>query len=110
MRALNDSIALIEKADRTWLLNVDSGRDTLPVQSLERVTERLRRHGGSVDFMQLPASGRSVAGVLPAKAQDLGADLIVCGAFGNSRLKENLFGGVTRDLLDPARLPLLLSH
>jgi len=109
-RALNDAIPLIARADRTLLLNVDSGRHAPSTDALKRVTERLRRHCASADFAQLQKAGGSIAGVLQAKAQELGADLIVCGAFGHSRLKENLFGGVTRELLDRTKLPLFLSH
>jgi nucleotide-binding universal stress UspA family protein len=109
-RALNDSIPLIERADKTLLLNVDSGRNAPPADSLKRVTERLRRHCLSADFMQIQTAKSSIAKVVQAKAHELGADLIVCGAFGHSRLRENLFGGVTRELLDQTQLPLLLSH
>ena len=109
-RALNDAIALIEKADQAWVLNVEPGRDQPPADSLQRVAERLARHCPSVDFMQLRAPGKSVAEVIHGRALELDANLIVCGAFGHSRLKENLFGGVTRELLDQTKLPLLLSH
>jgi nucleotide-binding universal stress UspA family protein len=47
---------------------------------------------------------------LEAIAQELGADLIVAGAFGHSRLREWVFGGVTRDLLLRSDQFTLLSH
>jgi nucleotide-binding universal stress UspA family protein len=40
----------------------------------------------------------------------MGAGLLVMGAFGRSRLRETLFGGVTRHLLSHSRTPLLLAH
>ena len=48
-------------------------------------------------------------GILRA-ARDVGADLIVMGAYGHSRAREYLFGGVTRAMLKEAPLPLLLAH
>jgi nucleotide-binding universal stress UspA family protein len=69
------------------------------------------RHGPRVDALQIEApAGRSIADVIQAKAGDLGADLIVAGAYGHARIRENLFGGVTRDLLERIEIPLLMSH
>ena len=45
-----------------------------------------------------------------AKAQEQAADLIVCGAFGRSRMQEWLFGGITRDLLQRTPVCCLMSH
>jgi nucleotide-binding universal stress UspA family protein len=47
---------------------------------------------------------------LQATAAEMDADLIVAGAHGHSRLKERIFGGVTRSLLAGTRFPLLMSH
>jgi nucleotide-binding universal stress UspA family protein len=44
------------------------------------------------------------------RAADLGADMIVAGAYHHSRLRESLLGGVSRDLLDRLTIPLLMSH
>jgi nucleotide-binding universal stress UspA family protein len=43
-------------------------------------------------------------------ADDEGADLIICGAYGHTRLDEWIFGGVTRHLLNRSPVPCLLSH
>jgi nucleotide-binding universal stress UspA family protein len=43
-------------------------------------------------------------------AKDLGADLVVSGAYGHSRLGEWVFGGMTRGLLDQAPFCLMMSH
>jgi nucleotide-binding universal stress UspA family protein len=110
LRAVNDAIDLIERAESTVVLNVDTGSHTQSEHSLLDLAARLRRHGSSVAHVQLKAHPESVPGVIHAKAQELGADLIVCGAFGHSRLRENLFGGVTRSLLDNTKIPLLLSR
>ena len=50
--------------------------------------------------------------VTPEKAfvADLGADLLVMGAYGHSRLREFVFGGVTREILRHMTLPVLMSH
>jgi nucleotide-binding universal stress UspA family protein len=53
---------------------------------------------------------RSIADALQAKAREVGADLLVAGAFGHARLWEKLLGGVTRELLDRMNLPIFMSH
>ena len=50
------------------------------------------------------------AAALAFEARDFGADLLVCGAWGHSRMFETVLGGVTRDLLRTMDLPLLLAH
>jgi nucleotide-binding universal stress UspA family protein len=70
----------------------------------------LARHGVSAELREIAASGRSVEEELEAAAIEMQAAMIVMGAFGHSRLRETLFGGVTRYLLDSARIPLLMAH
>jgi nucleotide-binding universal stress UspA family protein len=41
---------------------------------------------------------------------DTGADLLVMGAYGHSRLREALFGGATREMLETCPVPMLMAH
>jgi nucleotide-binding universal stress UspA family protein len=50
------------------------------------------------------------ADMLLSQAADFGADLLVMGAYGHSRAREFVLGGVTRDLLESSKTPLLLAH
>jgi nucleotide-binding universal stress UspA family protein len=112
-RSVNDAMPLIERAEQTTVITVDSAdfigkHDGLPA---ERIVEHLRRHGASTDLIQLenvPPS--AIADQLQNSAVELGADLLVTGAFGHPRLWEKILGGVTRDLLDRMILPILMSH
>jgi nucleotide-binding universal stress UspA family protein len=70
----------------------------------------LERHGANVDARHVPSGGQDVGRVLLAQAQAFGADLVVMGAYGRSRLCEQLLGGVTRTVLREAELPVLMSH
>lgn len=70
----------------------------------------LARHGVNAELREEAPSARAVEEQLEAYAEVMGAALLVMGAFGHSRLRETLFGGVTRYLLDSARVPLLLAH
>ncbi|MGA0561652.1 universal stress protein [Ancylobacter sp. VNQ12] len=62
------------------------------------------------DYVALAASHDKTAIRLVEEARRLEADLLVAGAYGHMELMEWLFGGVTRDLLEVAEVPLLLAH
>ncbi|MER9124450.1 universal stress protein [Mesorhizobium sp. M0959] len=70
----------------------------------------LTRHGARVSVDRLASAGKPVAMVLAQHAIDTSADMIVIGAYGNRRLRERLFGGVTRWIVGKPPLPLFLAR
>jgi nucleotide-binding universal stress UspA family protein len=70
----------------------------------------LGRHGVAAEQHEWPAKGRRVSVALLHAAAELEAGLMVMGAYGHSRLRETVLGGVTRDLIGMATLPLLMAH
>jgi nucleotide-binding universal stress UspA family protein len=74
------------------------------------VVAALRRKGVSARASVTTAPDASVVDELNAEAAAIGADLIVAGAYGHSRAREWVFGGVTRTLLGEPQHYLLLSH
>ncbi len=112
-RSLNDAMPLIERAERTTVLLINSSGVLRAHGGLpgEHIAEHLRRHGASTDVVRIDdVPPDSVADRLQAEARALGADLIVAGAFGHPRLWEKLLGGVTYDLLTRMSLPIFMSH
>jgi nucleotide-binding universal stress UspA family protein len=70
----------------------------------------LSRHGIHAEE-RIEARGiETVEEVIERVVGAMGAALLVMGAFGHSRLRQTLFGGVTRYMLDSGRVPLLLGH
>jgi len=113
VRAVNDALPLIERAERTTVLAVNPGDflDRHGAVPVAQMVEHLRRHSGSVEAVQLEdVPTGSIGDALQGEACRLGADLIVAGAFGHPKLLETLVGGVTRDLLARMRLPMVMSH
>ena len=112
-RSVSDALPLIERAEQTTVVTVDSAdfigkHGGLPA---ERIVEHLKRHGASTDLIQLEnVPAWAIADQLQNSAVELGADLLVTGAFGHPRLWEKILGGVTRGLLDRMRLPIFMSY
>jgi nucleotide-binding universal stress UspA family protein len=112
-RAVNDALPLIERSERTTVITVNPSFSINRHRALptERMVEHLRRHGAATDLVEIenvPAG--SIADALQNKAREIGADLLVAGAFGHPKLWEKLLGGVTRDLLDRMALRVFMSH
>ncbi|WP_170791649.1 universal stress protein [Ruegeria lacuscaerulensis] len=70
----------------------------------------LRHHGCKVTVSQFPCGGDSIEHCIQDRATELGADLVVMGAYGHSHLRESLFGGTTQAMLEQTGLPVLFGH
>ena len=67
-------------------------------------------HGVAAELHVLPISGGQFGEALLRKAHELGADMLVMGAYQHTPLRELLLGGVTRYMLSHADMPLLMRH
>lgn len=105
-RAVSAALPFIRAADQVFVATAGSGvRDG----SAEDVARHLGRHGAKVTAHRLQSSDDDGSEILRfARLQD--ADLIVMGAYGRSRLREWMFGGVTRDILDRSPICSLMCH
>lgn len=70
----------------------------------------LTRQGCEVNLAQYPTGGRDVADCLTDRARDLAVDLIVMGAYGHSRLRQAVFGGTTRSMVEQTEQAVYLAH
>jgi nucleotide-binding universal stress UspA family protein len=111
-RALHDAIPLMETAAAVTVMTVvtsESGREPA-LDSLDRVVRHLGQKGIPAEAEATLRGDLGVSDVLLSRASDIGADLIVSGAYHHSPYREALFGGVTYDLLDHMTVPVLMSH
>lgn len=112
-RAVHDALLLLTPSANVTVLAVESSRPSPDTKVLPTadVAEHLARHGLNVSAARTVVSdGLSPADALLDYASDMGADLLVVGAYGHSRTREMIMGGVTRDLLRHMTLPVLMSH
>lgn len=106
-RAVRDALPLLLRAEQVVVVtSCGSFRD----ESAEDVAAFLARHGVNSRPEVRAGEISSIADEIIDAADEIGADLIVAGAYGHSRTREWMFGGVTRSLLEISPVPLLLSH
>ena len=108
--AIRAALPLLRSARSVRVL--DGEIDGLPGVSPPPLPLRqwLSRHGVEVQWQQFNPSGQEAGKALLQEARDMGADLLVMGAWGRSRLSELVLGGATRHVLEHTHLPLLLAH
>jgi len=111
-RAVRASLDMLARAGEVRLALVDpaESEDGHGAEPGANIAAFLARHGARVTVDRLPGSGQAVAEVLRRHAVDCSADLMVMGAYGHSRLRERVFGGVTKSMLDDPPLPVLMAR
>jgi nucleotide-binding universal stress UspA family protein len=109
-RAVSDALPLLRLAGRVTVIEI-AAEDDLDDASgrVKDVAFWLNRHGIAAAALTAASTGDD-AGHLDAIMQEQRADLIVAGAYGHSRLREWVLGGVTRDLLLKAKRCALVAH
>jgi len=110
-RALSDSLPFLMAAEDVVVIECcDKDAVADARTNTADVVQHLRRHGVEAFGKAVATSPERVSTELNIAAQDIGADLIVAGAYGHTRLGEWAFGGVTHDLLHFPERFVLLSH
>jgi nucleotide-binding universal stress UspA family protein len=108
-RAIALAMPLLQKADRITVLTVIGGTE-VPGPSAEQLIRYLRRNGIVAAPMKVELDGRNTGEAILAAAQSLGCDLLIKGAYTQSRLRQWIFGGATQHVLANAALPVLLAN
>ncbi|KQQ85725.1 universal stress protein [Aureimonas sp. Leaf324] len=110
-RAVTGALPFLQRAASVHLVSIEehdaeesSGRE--PMADMAR---HIARHGVDVEIRHLPRWDHPAQALLH-EAGVIGAGLLVTGAYGRSRLREWILGGVTRELLQETQLPTLLAH
>ena len=108
-RTMADTMPLLRLAERITILTVEGA--TVAGPSGEQMARSLKMNGiAAATVTMKPVGKRSAGETILAKAEELGCDLIVKGAYTQSRLRQMIFGGTTRHILANAKLPVLMAH
>ncbi|MEA1832515.1 universal stress protein [Methylobacterium durans] len=106
-RAISGALPFIRRADRVFVATAGSGAR---FEGAEDVARFLARHGAHATTHLLARPAVSDADEILRFAQRQDADLLVMGAYGHSRLREWIFGGATRDILQTTPICSLMAH
>ncbi len=105
--AMRLTVPLLQRAACVHIVEVS---DEAPGMPATDAATYLARHGVRCEVHEWPAKGRRTSVALLHAVAELDARYLVMGAYGHSRLRETVLGGVTRELIQSTTVPLLLAH
>ncbi|MDJ0956626.1 MAG: universal stress protein [Arenicellales bacterium] len=111
-RAAKDALPLMKRAQHVevLLINPEQGEvDEGDIPGAD-IGAYLARHGIKAETNCVHNKQISAGDILLSQAADLSTDLLVTGAYGHTRLRERILGGVTHHLLEHMTVPVFMSH
>ena len=108
-RATAFAMPILKRASRVTVLTVEGGA-AVPGPSGQQLCRYLQFNGVSAKPLTVGLDGRLTGEVILAHAKALGCDLLIKGAYTQSRLRQMIFGGTTRHILSNTELPVLMAH
>lgn len=109
-RAVHDALPILRQAKTVTVMEVNPKDQDVPHIAGADIAQHLARHDVKADVASTTAGDIDVGDAILSRAADLGADMLVMGAYGHSRMREYAFGGVTRHILQHMTVPVLMSH
>lgn len=109
-RAVHDALPLLQRAEAVTVIRVNPDPEEPKHNPGFDIATHLARHGVKVTVTPVLAPDTTAGDAIVEQARALRADLIVMGAYGHSRLREMVFGGATRSLLQAPPVPVLMSR
>ena len=110
-RALSDAMQILETKRRLDVVSVSAGGEGKEKTDAQPdIVAHLKRHGIDARHIALSASREGIGSTILDYCAQSGPDVLVMGAYSHARLREDLFGGVTRHVLHNMNVPVLMSH
>jgi len=103
------AMPLLQQARRVTVLTVSGGQG-VPGPTAEQLLTHLQRNGIAATSKTVGLEGKSTGEAILRAAKAEGCDLLVKGAFTQSRLRQMILGGATSHILANAELPVLMAH
>jgi nucleotide-binding universal stress UspA family protein len=103
------AMPILKRASRVVVLTVEGGA-AVPGPTGQQLCRYLQLKGVPAKPMTVALDGRLTGEAILAHAKTLGCDLLIKGAYTQSRLRQMIFGGTTRYILSNAELPVLMAH
>jgi nucleotide-binding universal stress UspA family protein len=107
-RTVAYALPYLKLAKEVTVLTIDSS--VVPGPSGQELADYLAIHGINARELTVSAGGRRAGEAILEEARRLGADLLIKGAYTQSRLRQMIFGGATSDILSKALVPVFMAH
>jgi len=107
-RAVHDAMPFLKRAERVFVLSINPPSED-HIAGFD-IAAQLARHGVNAEAMRTVASDVSTGDVLLSECASMGADMIVMGAYGHSRFREFVLGGVSQLVLETMTVPVFMAH
>jgi len=106
-RAIHDAMPFLKAADYVNLVTfTPEGQESDVVD----IASHLQHHGVTFDLMNSHATESDISGKLAHFAEKFDSDLLVMGAYGHSRFREYVLGGVSKSVFRSSKIPVMVSH
>lgn len=102
------SMPILLEAKKVTVLTLDGW--SVPGPDGERLVSSLLRGGVKATLVDIDLNSRTPGRAIVEEAVNVGADMLVKGAYTQSRLRQFVFGGATRHILQEAKLPVIMAH
>jgi nucleotide-binding universal stress UspA family protein len=109
-RAISDAMPFMYGADEIWVLTAAKEQDAARRLPDVDLGTYLAEHELNVKIIENSNIGIDAGNWILSSVADIGADLLVMGAYGHNRFGEMMLGGVTRTILQSMTLPTIMSH
>lgn len=107
-RTIQSAMTFIPGAEKVTIITAES--DRTETDEAEKLAEYFLWHGVTVAVEAINQTGGSVGELVLAKADDVGADLLIMGAYTHGRMRQLILGGVTSHVIGHANIPVYMAH
>ena len=109
-RALRDARQFLSQADVVVTISINEAQLVPAEASAQKLVQHMGRAGLKTTLIEFTAEHSGIQPFILSLAADENLDMLVMGAYGHSRLREGILGGVTREMLKTMTAPTLMSH
>jgi nucleotide-binding universal stress UspA family protein len=109
-RALSDAMQILETKARIDVVCVTASEGERGPRAAPEIIRHLERHGVDARQITLKAAREGVGSTILRYCEENAPDVLVMGAYNHTKLREDLFGGVTRHVLQNLNVPVLMAH
>ncbi|MGD9785992.1 MAG: universal stress protein [Hyphomicrobiaceae bacterium] len=111
-RALTDAMQILETKKKLFILTARADKQSRDIGELPGLDLQvhLKRHGVDSEIVHFDTTAHGIGPAILERCAEIDPDVLVMGAYGRAKFGAQMFGGVTRYILQHHKVPVLLSH